>query len=184
LATRIPAVKVQELVLRRLDVLAQDEDLLQRIVDEARKAAVDAIPKLKGRLQAQRNDLTEAKRSVEEAVPARNGLDSLEQIARVQQMVEERMERERELLRAIELTEEEIAREQSLAFDERELAMLLRFPALLFEGLTPDEQKSLIEAIVKRIDVTPEGLALHIHGSRDYGIRQFNPSCSANALGR
>ncbi len=159
---------MENLVIRRLDGLADNQELLNEAIQEARKCSEELLPKLRGQLQSQIHAWQQAKKAVETALDAQVTLTSNSQIERNSQIIDERIEHEKELVAAIQDTEEEIKREQELDFDSRELITMLRHATLLLEALEPQEKVALVSAIIERVNLYPDELELNIYGSKLY----------------
>jgi hypothetical protein len=181
---RIDAPSLEKFVLKRLEKIANDKELLGLLVDAANKQNIGSMAQNESLLRAKRSDLSEVEKSANELIDRmlllpKELLDS----SFIQRKLADLEERKKSLESAIEQLSADCNRSKDSIVILDEIRKTLNKVLKKFRSLSIPLQRDLIRQVIKEIILTPTQIKLVIYGKGDFDERDYQDDQSLLTTG-
>jgi hypothetical protein len=168
--SQMPAIELEEMVLAVLEAAGQQQEVVERAVEEAQRLAREEGGPRRERLESLRGQLRSAEEEgdrtldqllalgVADSTTAKRRLTALEQ-------------RQGDLRRGIGTLEAELSKIEGNELDHGLLVEALRDFRGLYDRMGADDRKDALRLLVRRIDVFKQRLRVELHDGCDAGVR-------------
>jgi hypothetical protein len=168
--SQMAAIELEEMVLAVLEAAGQQQEVVERAVEEAQRLAREEGGPRRERLESLRGQLRSAEEEgdrtldqllalgVADSTTAKRRLTALEQ-------------RQGDLRRGIGTLEAELSKIEGNELDHGLLVEALRDFRGLYDRMGADDRKDALRLLVRRIDVFKQRLRVELHDGCDAGVR-------------
>ncbi len=162
---RVTAGEVEAAVVGRIQTLAQEPGIIDRLVGETNARLQRQAPALAKRKKVLEKSLNAVKASADKVFLEWSRLDGAEARAFLGEKLGELAQRRSELEAGLAETERALPRAAQRAVDAQAITRALESFGAVYECLKPYEQKELVKIVLNRAEVSDRKIVLEINGN-------------------
>ena len=161
---KVTAAEVEDAVLSRLSLLAQEEGTLAAIVAETNRSRSKELPSLQALLRSLQRKLMSIRTSADKVLAEWSAMDARDARAFLNERLGELAQQREQLEQAVAEAEAAVLRAQSDVVQTETVRGALANIGAVYETLRPAERKELMQLVLRRVEVNERQIVLEIYG--------------------
>ncbi len=167
---RVAADEIECLIVERLQLLAQDPELLDRLTAETNRKLQQGRPKLERQRDTLHNDLKEIKGMADKLLTELVSMDQQAGQGFVKDKLNDLGQRQQDLERGLAEVQQELDGMDREAVDTKLVRAALGQVTDLFGALKPYEKRELMQLVLQRAEVNEREITLDVYALTEAGL--------------